>query len=242
MVMNKKVIKIFDLEVSTLGLKETVEWVFKNTGTIYCCSLNEVLESDKNKKIKSILEKGNLLTADGMPLVWLMKFKTGRGERVYGPDLMRQFLILNKKNIVKQIFIGGKENEKYFKKFGDYLALPFKDVFNNEDYEKIVREIIKSGAKIVWIGLGAKKQIIMANELNKRLSNRVYITVGAAFDFLSRNKVQCPKIIRNMGGEWLFRWIGEPKRLTERYMSIIKFLFNRIIKLIHQKNTGNSTT
>lgn len=225
--MEEKKIKLFGLPISNRGLKETIKWIFERKlgGNVYCCTLNEVVEADENNNFKKILSGGDILTADGMPLVWEMRRKMKRGERVYGPDLMKEFLETNRKKIaIKQLFIGGKENEKYFSKYGKYLVLPYKDVFEKSDYKEMVGEIIKSKAKVVWIGLGAKKQIIMADELRKRLPNIVYITVGAAFDFLSENKKQSPKWLRNIGGEWMFRLFYEPKRLGGRYLKCAIFL------------------
>ena len=71
---------------------------------------------------------------------------------------------------------------------------------------------------------------MVADDLKKRLPDKVYVTVGAAFDFLSGNKKQAPKWLRNMGGEWLFRLLCEPIRLGKRYLKIIEFLVNRTVR------------
>ena len=84
-----------------------------------------------------------------------MKLKTGRGERVYGPDLMKK--LLNSKTKIKQAFLGNEKNKKYFEKLGKYIVLPFKDEFEESDYKKMVEKIKSSKAKVIWVGLGAKK-------------------------------------------------------------------------------------
>jgi len=145
---------------------------------------------------------------------------------------MRKFQDLN--SGVGQFFIGDEKNQGYFSKLGKYLVLPYKDKFDENDYKRIVEEIRKSKTKVVWIGLGQRKQIIAADELKKRLPDRIYVTVGAAFDFLSGNKKQAPKWLRNMGGEWLFRWLSEPKRLTKRYLGIMGFLVKITVGRIGQ--------
>jgi len=106
--------------------------------------------------------------------------------------------------------------------------MPIKERFDREDYKNLLEKINKTNGKIVWLGLGAKKQIEVANELKKRGIKKVIITVGAAFDYLSGNKKQAPKILRNSGLEWLYRLLTEPKRLWPRYSQIIKFLINKI--------------
>jgi len=235
-----KNIKIGGLNISRMGLEETANLVLrmaeKGKGLkIACCSLNDLMMTGQDIEFRKAIRKVDIRTTDGMPLVWFMRYKTGRGERVYGPDLMRKILSSKSKVLEKQAFIGDEKNKEYFKKIGEYIVLPFKDEFEKADYERVVNRIKKSRAKIVWVGLGSKKQVIMADELSKKLNNKVYLTVGAAFDFLSGTKRQCPKLIRNMGGEWLFRWITEPKRLTKRYLEIIKFVFNSGLKYINDK-------
>jgi N-acetylglucosaminyldiphosphoundecaprenol N-acetyl-beta-D-mannosaminyltransferase len=48
--------------------------------------------------------------------------------------------------------------------------------------------------------------------------NAVMIGVGAAFDFLAGTKPQAPRWMREMGMEWCFRLIMEPRRLWKRYL------------------------
>lgn len=224
--------KCYGLNISTLKFHEVLKKIqTMKKGTIYCCTLNEAMMASEDKKINKILSRGDILTPDGIPLVLGLRLKGyKKAERVYGPELLEKFLLINKIRI-KCLFIGGIKNMKYFSKFGKYLVLPYKDEFEDRDYEEIVGEIKKYHAKVIWIGLGSKKQLIMADELSKRLPDRIYVAVGAAFDFLSGNKKQAPKWLRQMGGEWLFRLFSEPKRLFKRYLKIIWFLVENIGKI-----------
>lgn len=239
--MDQKKVKVWGVKVSTLGLEETIEWIGRNNGTVYCCTLNEVMMADKDVKFRKILSRGNLLTADGMPLVLMARLKTGRGERVYGPELMGKLLFANDELGIKQVLIGDEKNRQYFEKFGKYINLPHKDEFAESDYLRMVKEIKKSQARLVWVGLGAKKQIVVADELSKRLPDRVLVTVGAAFDFISGNKKQAPKWLRRAGGEWLFRLICEPKRLARRYGEIVLFVILKMVKSIVFNRFGHKT-
>jgi N-acetylglucosaminyldiphosphoundecaprenol N-acetyl-beta-D-mannosaminyltransferase len=45
--------------------------------------------------------------------------------------------------------------------------------------------------------------------------------VGAVFDFFTGNLPYAPLWIRNMGLEWLYRLIKEPRRLFGRYINIV---------------------
>lgn len=222
-------INLFNLEMSTLNLDETVKEILrwlrqKKGGTVYCCTLNEVTMANEDESFKKALMNGDLLTLDGMPLLWLARIKGVMTSRVYGPDLLRQFLGLSKKGKPRHLFIGDKKNRNYFEKYGEYLTAPYKDIFTDNDYKKIVKIVKESKSQVVWVALGARKQVEISNNLRKEIPDKIFITVGAAFDFLSGVKKQAPIWMRNSGLEWLFRLISEPKRLGGRYLKIVLHL------------------
>jgi N-acetylglucosaminyldiphosphoundecaprenol N-acetyl-beta-D-mannosaminyltransferase len=218
-------------KISRLTFAETVTWISQHkSGVIMCCTLNEILMAEKDPWVKQSLFSADLLTPDGIPLVWYLRWKYGIGERVYGPDLLGKF-IKNKSTISKgkYLFVGDSNNQKYFSQYGEYILLPYKNEFTESDYQKITRQLCKSKAKIVWLGLGAKKQVLMAGELKKRGVKKIIITVGAGFDFLSGNIKQAPRWLRNNGGEWFYRLVKEPRRLMGRYLRIIRWLGNKVV-------------
>lgn len=229
--MDENRINLWGWKISTLTLEETAEFIRKNIKNkegrkIYCCTLNELRMAEEDKNFDKILRRGDLLTADGMPLVWKIRSKISKGERVYGPELLDNLL---KSKDITHLFVGDKRNQKYFKEYGSYWVMPTSNKFSKDDYAKLVEEIDRSKAEIIWISLGSKKQILVTEELFRLRKNKIYITVGAAFDFLSGNKKQAPKWLREIGGEWLFRWICEPKRLTGRYFRVLVFYIKKLL-------------
>lgn len=224
--MSLNMVTLFNLPFWKIHSDELVNLMEKKDYNIYFCTMNEVIIAEQNLKFRNkLLKPKTILVTDGMPLVWLMKRKTGFGERVYGPDLMNR-MIYSKTN--KHIFVGDKKNKKYFEKIGEYVVMPMKEKFTEGDYRNLIEKVKKMDGEIVWLGLGSRKQIEVAHELKTRGIKKVIITVGAAFDFLSGNKKQAPKWLRSIGGEWIFRLMNEPKRLWPRYRQIIKFLVDKI--------------
>ena len=57
------------------------------------------------------------------------------------------------------------------------------------------------------------------------------VGIGAVFEWVAKTKIKAPELIANVGLEWLFRLVQEPKRLFRRYL-IDNFLF--IIYFIKQ--------
>lgn len=236
--------RLFGFKISGLGFRGTIEWIkdkvaAKDGGVIFCCTLNEMRSGSIDKRIKFCLDKADLLVPDGMPLVWYQRLKCGSGERVYGPDLMDAVLLETKNR--KHFFLGSTtENLGLIKKRlvvdGGFKSKNvetysprFKAEFSEDDIVDMVKKIEGSNADIVWVGLGAEKQITLATELRKHLKNVILITVGAAFDFFAGTKKQAPRWLRSIGGEWLFRLVNEPKRLIKRYGEILLFLVINIL-------------
>jgi N-acetylglucosaminyldiphosphoundecaprenol N-acetyl-beta-D-mannosaminyltransferase len=247
-----KMVNILGLPISSLGFSETVGWIRQRvkskTGVrIYCSNLNEVILARERREIKEVLLRASLLTADGMPLVWLMRKKIGYGERVYGPDLLEGVLMSDEKKEIKHFFIGSTvdnlkkiesricSNFGYLKNNLGFYSPPFMERFDRKEINIIATKIRDFKPGIVWIGMGAEKQTLLADKLSRKIDGIVWIAVGAAFDFLAGTKKQCPRLIREFGGEWLFRWIMEPRRLTKRYWRIIKFVLGGELKYENEK-------
>jgi N-acetylglucosaminyldiphosphoundecaprenol N-acetyl-beta-D-mannosaminyltransferase len=79
------------------------------------------------------------------------------------------------------------------------------------------QQIISSGARILFVGIGCPKQERWMAKHNSMIP-AVMIGVGAAFDFHSGRVKQAPALMQKMGLEWLYRLCMEPKRLWKRYL------------------------
>jgi len=156
-----------------------------------------------------------------------MRAKKGHAqERVYGPELMLKAIETAVDKNLPVGFLGGSPeviellDRKIKSKFSDLqiaysYSPPFRPLTPDED-SIIVNKINASGARILFVGLGCPKQEIWMAEHRGRI-NTVMLGVGAAFDFLAGSKLQAPAWMQNIGLEWLFRLVTEPRRLWSRY-------------------------
>ena len=148
-------------------------------------------------------------------------------QRVYGPALTPYICEKASKLNVPVGFYGGTKIvlEKMIKNLKSRFpslnvvyaySPPFRPLTDEED-KKIIDQINSSGVRILFVGLGCPKQEIwMADHRDK--IKAVMIGVGAAFDFIAGVKPQAPKWMQNIGLEWLFRLMIEPRRLWKRYL------------------------
>lgn len=226
-------IKIFDLEFETESLPVFSETIIQKIGEnkkfkILPVTMHEILLTKKDIGLKNSLHSFQFLTTDGMPLVWLAKLKGFKNaSRIYGPELIEEIFYTGQQKGITHFLYGNTEKvleklqknlkQRYPKALivGSY-APPFR-ALTDQERQTIINMINTAQPHIVWVSLGGEKQIYWIDEFFP-LINSTCIAVGAAFDFLSGNKPQAPKWIRNNGFEWLFRLVTEPKRLWERYL------------------------
>ena len=206
-----------------------IDWAGRKESRYVCAApVSTVMEAYDDVKLQRMINDADLVTPDGMPLVWSLKMLGVRNAtRVYGPDLTLAVLeSAARESIPVGLFGGSKEVADLFAKrmserFGGLRIVfnyspPFRQLTAEED-ARIVAEIAESGARIVLIGLGNPKQERWM-ALHKGSIQAVMLGVGAAFDFLAGTKPQAPRWLMKLGLEWLFRLITEPRRLWKRYL------------------------
>jgi N-acetylglucosaminyldiphosphoundecaprenol N-acetyl-beta-D-mannosaminyltransferase len=194
---------------------------------IFAANVHMIMEAYDSAEFRKIVNLADLVTPDGMPLVWLMRLKGQKNqERVYGPTLMLHVLEAASNLNIPVGFYGGKPEvlnilvqnmQERFK--GLNVAYSFSPSFTENIVEQklAIEEIKKSNARILFVGLGCPKQEFWMAKNRDKL-NVVMLGVGAAFDFHAGAKPQAPLWMQNNGLEWLYRLVTEPSRLWRRYL------------------------
>lgn len=196
----------------------------------YICIANVhmIMEAYDDPDFQKVINNAAIVTPDGMPLVWALKLLGYKNAtRVYGPTLT---LKLCEQAALRNVSIGFygssdvviqscvKRLRKLFPRIKiDYIySPPFRNLTSEEE-NVIIENIIKSGIKILFVGLGCPKQERWMARHTNRLP-LVMLGVGAAFDFIAGSKSQAPLWMQNSGLEWFYRLLTEPKRLWRRYL------------------------
>jgi N-acetylglucosaminyldiphosphoundecaprenol N-acetyl-beta-D-mannosaminyltransferase len=196
----------------------------------YACaaSVNNVVEAHRSGSFREVMNAADLVTPDGVPLVWSLRLLgLKHATRVYGPDLTLALAGAAAEEGVPVGFLGGHEEvlrdlvAGLRRRFPGLIVSyawspPFRRLEGAED-ERMILDIERSGARILFVGLGAPKQEQWMAEHRGRIP-AVMVGVGAAFDFLAGRKRQAPSWMQRVGLEWLFRLVQEPRRLWKRYL------------------------
>jgi len=195
---------------------------------VYATSVHGAMEAHDMLEFREILNRADLITPDGMPLVWVLRLKGVRNQqRVYGPTLMLHVLEMAAREKISVGFYGGESNALqmlvarmktvYPSLRIDYVFSPPFRILSEQESAQIRQEIIQSKVRLLFVGLGCPRQEKWI-DAQRGCIPAVMIGVGAAFDFHAGIKRQAPPWMQKMGLEWLFRLFTEPRRLWKRYL------------------------
>jgi N-acetylglucosaminyldiphosphoundecaprenol N-acetyl-beta-D-mannosaminyltransferase len=222
-------------------------WIAERKAARYVAvtGMHGVSEAQHDAYFLTILRAADLVVPDGMPLVWLGRWRGfGLKRRVYGPELMATFFEQTGGRY-RHFFYGGapgvaeKLAEVMQQKYGINVVgihcPPFRPLTPEEDVA-VMKQIADSQADVVWVGLSTPKQERWMFEHRDKISVSAMLGVGAAFDLNAGTLSQAPKFMREHGLEWLYRLLAEPRRLWRRYIiSGGKFVWNVSLELLGLK-------
>lgn len=189
-------------------------------------------------ELLSVLRNADMVTADGMPLVWLSQM-LGQPleERVTGADMVPALAEQAAKEGKSIYFFGGidgsaKRTAQILKsrfpelKVAGYSA-PMIDLNDKIENKVEIARINITEPDILLIALGNPKQELWFNRYKQYLKVPVSLGIGGTFEFISGVTSRAPEWMQKVGLEWIFRMSQDPKRLINRYMKGL-YTFNRM--------------
>lgn len=198
-------------------------------GIVELLSVHGLIEAGKSPEFASALQRFAMVAPDGQPIRWALNWLHGANldDRVRGSDLMLQLCSRAAQEGIGIYLYGGTREVllRLCELLRDrYRGLrivgaespPFRALTPEEDRAAVER-IARSGAGLLFIGLGCPKQELFAVAHADQIL-AVQLCVGAAFDFVAGTKPTAPLWMQRWGFEWLFRLASEPRRLWRRYL------------------------
>ena len=165
--------------------------------------------------MRQLLDGFDVFLADGASIVHACSEPL---ERITGVDLMED-LCAHAKELGLRIFLYGakrENNEKarqaLIRRFPSLNIVGSCDGYRDES---VVEKINDSKANIVFVAKGtpAQEQWIAAHK--QEVCANVFLGVGGALDIWSDALPRAPRWIQDLGFEWLFRMMLEPKRFLQ---------------------------
>lgn len=234
---------LLGFEVNEFTFEEAIEFAKQNRGHVVTINPEMIDYATKHSDFAQIINQADLIIPDGIGVQIGLKILGYNVRRIAGIEFARKMLeemkglpvaLVGAKPHVIQNTIMNLNQEI------DGLNI----VYNKDGYfadeEKVLQEVISSSPELVLVALGSPKQEEFIYKLKKELPNALMIGVGGSFDVWAGEVERAPKIYQNLGLEWLYRTIKEPKRFKRIFptlpLFVLKVLLDGVKNVICRRN------
>lgn len=219
-------IKIDDVSLDQ-AIKIIHDWLSK-PGKYYIVTPNPeiVMMAQKDEELKKIINNADLAVPDGVGL----KLSGNIVCNTPGADLMEELIMMSADWGFTTGFLGGrgevaKKTAECLKKKYPKLEVAFAESGGEVDKDgKLFKPFKLLKCDLLFVAFGPPKQEKWIAKNLDKIPVKVAMGVGGAFDYITGEIPRAPKLIRNIGLEWLFRLILEPWRI-KRQLKLLKFLW-----------------
>ena len=239
-------VDILGVKFSSLGIDGSADYIMsmlEEDGFHYVFTPNSemVMAAVKDKEFEGVLNSANLLTADGLGIIYASKILgIPILERASGYDISLK-IMEKASNSGKTLYLFGaapgvanKAKENLELKFPGIKIVGTHDGYFDADEEKrIIEDINAKKPDLLFVCLGCPKQEKWIFENKDRLNAKVAMGLGGCLDVYAGNVKRAPEFFINLGLEWFYRLMKEPKRFF-RMLALPKFM----LKVIWHKLTG----
>ncbi len=241
-------INVFGVNVDDISQKNAVDFILNlakdPSGGHYVVTVNAefVMLAKRDKEFAKILENADLAVADGW---WVAKSRLIMGgreqSRLTGVDLVEILCTASVKKSIRIGFLGGFDNvakvvSERQKKKNKGLKVVCADAGDPAiGYDLRLKSQLDNVGRIdiMFVAYGMGQQEFWIRRNLKKLDVGVYVGVGGALDYIGGVKRRAPKILQDLGLEWLWRLVMEPPRIWRQ--RIIPVFFGMILVEIIKK-------
>ena len=225
-------IDLLGIPVDSLTMAETIDRIdkaIKENKRIRQVSINagKMVLIHEDKELYNSVVSCDIISPDGQSIIWaghfLGKHLPGR---VAGCDLMQELVKLAYKNKYKCFFFGATEVvikkvvDLYNHQYGPDIIAGYRNgYFTKTEGPLIARQIVDSGAQLLFVAIVSpiKENFLCEHaEILKKVN--FTMGVGGSFDIIAGVTKRAPKWMQNMGMEWFYRFLQEPRRMWFRYL------------------------
>ncbi len=175
------------------------------------------------------------VTADGNPIVWLLRLAGQRVSLIPGSELIVPLTEVAVGQGVSVALVGSTEDTLALAAARLKECIPGVAVVlqlappmgfdpTGAEADTVVTAIGDSGAGLCFLALGAPKQEILAARAYATLPGVGFVSIGAGLDFIAGSQRRAPRLVQMLAVEWLWRLAGNPTRFATRYGACLRVL------------------
>ena len=226
------IVDLLNVSIHNITTNELLYELNYHGGFVVTPNVDHLVKIQSDREFLQAYYHSNYRVCDSKILQYIsFLFGNPIKEKISGSDLFPAFYQYNKYNKDVRIFLlGGKEgiaqqalvniNQKVGREIIVAAHSPsFRFEQDEQECQEIVKRINYSEATVLAVGVGAPKQEKWIAKYRKQLPKvKIFLAIGATIDFEAEHIQRSPKIISEIGLEWLYRISAEPSRLWKRYL------------------------
>lgn len=170
---------------------------------------------------------GDLIVADGMSVVWTSRMTDAPfPERIAGVDLMGRLLEVGSEHRLSAYFLGAKPEvvstlaTLCAERYPGLTVAGYRDgYFSPSDHAAIVEEIRELAPHFLFVGMPSPFKETWCERHRERLNVPVIMGVGGSFDVHAGHVRRAPQWLQDIGMEWSWRLMMEPRKMWRRYLT-----------------------
>jgi exopolysaccharide biosynthesis WecB/TagA/CpsF family protein len=208
-------------------------------------NLDHVVKLRTNPAFRRAYAAHSHVTADGHPIVWLTRLAGLAVDLVPGSEIVLPVAQMAAAHGVPVALFGSNDAALSGAAAALERAAPGLNVvariappygFDPESpgADVAIAALRQSGARLVFLALGAPKQEIFAARAAQALPQVGFLSIGAGLDFLAGQQQRAPRWMQRLALEWLWRLVQDPRRLAGRYaacLAILPALLRDVLRL-----------
>lgn len=257
-----KSVRMFGLDISTSSFAEAVTTLSRTLAedapakVVVTPNTDQIVKLSRDTHLLSLYQSADFIFPDGFPLVLSSRLLHGKNscqERVTGADLFPALCQIIEKKQGRIFLLGGHPgNEaslrqamagKYPSATIEVFSPSMSFVADSDEGQKAVERINRFRPDITFACLGMPKQERWALRYCSTLHTKLICCFGAAFEFDLGLVKRAPQVMQDIGLEWLWRLLGNPRKLGRRYLLddpyFVVILIREFLKVTRHKR--NST-
>jgi N-acetylglucosaminyldiphosphoundecaprenol N-acetyl-beta-D-mannosaminyltransferase len=237
--------------MDSLSFEETLERIegFIQTGKPHhhvAVNVDKLIKVRSDPQLRQIVERSDLISVDGQPVVWASRLLGNRVKAlVTGIDLMEALVARSAQRGWRVYFLGARAEvvarvaDLYPRRYPGLQVAGARDGYwAAGDEDAVVASIRATRPHILFVGISSPKKEYFIHRHLRQLNVPFVMGVGGSFDIAAGVTRRAPRWLRQVGFEWFWRLLQEPRRMWRRYLvDDMKFL-----KLVAQELVGGRSS
>lgn len=223
-------IKLMGCYIDNLSMAETLDAIegFIRSGTPHqhvVVNVDKLVKASRDPELRQIINDCALINVDGMPVVWASRI-LGKPlkERVAGVDLFDALMRRAAQKNWRVFLLGAKEEvvsgvkDLYERKYPHLSIVGYRNGYwKPEEESGVVEQIRAARTDLLFVAISSPKKEQFLGRYQAQMGVPFAMGVGGTFDVAVGKVKRAPLWMQNIGLEWFYRFLQEPRRMFKRY-------------------------